>query len=136
LTLSAIDGLMQRPNRRKGRRRENRDLQPDLVRRGPPAVFAGAQAQHLDAYVQSQEGWRLVRRFSDQASGATLERPGLQRALGESQAKRFDLLLVYRVDRLSRSVRGLAQVLEHSTRRGCCFAVRASRSIPRARRGG
>jgi site-specific DNA recombinase len=40
-----------------------------------------AQAQRLAAYVQSQEGWRSMRRFSDQASGATLDRPGLQRAL-------------------------------------------------------
>ena len=53
-----------------------------------------------------------MRRFTDQASGATLERPGLERALKEAEAGRFDLLLVYRVDRLSRSVRGLAQVLD------------------------
>jgi site-specific DNA recombinase len=80
-----------------------------------------AQAQRLAAYVQSQEGWRLVRRFSDQASGATLDRAGLQRALREAQAKRFDLLLVYRVDRLSRSVRGLAQVLEQLDQAGVAF---------------
>jgi site-specific DNA recombinase len=80
-----------------------------------------AQAQRLAAYVKSQEGWRLVRRFSDQASGATLDRPGLQRALREAHAKRFDLLLVYRVDRLSRSVRGLAQVLEQLDQAGVLF---------------
>ncbi len=80
-----------------------------------------AQAHRLAAYVQSQEGWRLVRRFSDQTSGATLDRPGLQRALREAQAKRFDLLLVYRVDRLSRSVRGLAQVLEQLDQAGVLF---------------
>ena len=71
-----------------------------------------AQAVRLAAYVDSQEGWRITRRFTDQASGASLERPGLERALKEAEAKRFDLLLVYRVDRLSRSVRGLAHVLE------------------------
>lgn len=43
---------------------------------------------------------------------AILERPGLERALREAEAGRFDLLLAYRVDRLSRSVRGLAQILE------------------------
>jgi site-specific DNA recombinase len=80
-----------------------------------------AQAQRLVAYIQSQEGWRLVRRFTDQTSGATLERPGLQRALREAQAKRFDLLLVYRVDRLSRSVRGLAQLLEQLDQAGVLF---------------
>jgi site-specific DNA recombinase len=63
----------------------------------------------LDSYCESQE---IVRRFTDQASGAILERPGLERALREVGAGRFDLLLVYRVDRLSRSARGLAQILE------------------------
>jgi site-specific DNA recombinase len=71
-----------------------------------------AQAVRLGSYVESQEDWRIVRRFTDQASGAILERPGLEQALSEAEAGRFDLLLVYRVDRLSRSVRGLAQILE------------------------
>jgi site-specific DNA recombinase len=71
-----------------------------------------AQAERLSAYTASQEGWQITRRFSDQTSGATLERPGLERALAEAAARRLDLLLVYRVDRLSRSVRGLAQILE------------------------
>ena len=71
-----------------------------------------AQAVRLDAYAKSQEDWQIVRRFTDQASGAILEREGLERALSEAEAGRFDLLLVYRVDRLSRSVRGLAQILE------------------------
>ncbi len=71
-----------------------------------------AQATRLDSYAASQEDWQIVRRFTDQASGAILERPGLERALREAEAGRFDLLLVYRVDRLSRSVRGLAQVLD------------------------
>ena len=70
-----------------------------------------AQATRLDSYAESQEDWQIVRRFTDQASGAILERDGLERALREAEAERFDLLLVYRVDRLSRSVRGLAQIL-------------------------
>ncbi len=71
-----------------------------------------AQSHRLASYAESQEDWQIVRRFTDQESGATLERPGLERALREADAKRFDLLLVYRVDRLARSVRGLAQILE------------------------
>ena len=62
-----------------------------------------------------------MRRFSDQMTGATLERPGLRRALVEAEAKRFDLLLVYRVDRLSRSVRGLSQILEQLDEAGVLF---------------
>ena len=53
-----------------------------------------AQGESLGSYVESQEDWQLTRRFSDQASGATTERPGLQRALTEARAKRFDLPLV------------------------------------------
>src|SRR5438105_6672954 len=45
-------------------------------------------------------------------SGSSLDRPQLQRAIAEARLGRFDLLLVYCVDRLSRSVRGLAQILE------------------------
>jgi site-specific DNA recombinase len=80
-----------------------------------------AQAQRLEAYVQSQEDWRIVRRFEDKASGATLERSGLKRAVQEAEAGRFDLLLVYRVDRLARSVRGLAQLLEQLDNAGVAF---------------
>jgi site-specific DNA recombinase len=81
----------------------------------------GAQDQRLRSYVDSQPGWALVRTFEDQKSGATLDRPGLQRALDEGRAGRFDLLLVYRVDRLARSVRGLAHVLEELDSAGVAF---------------
>ena len=80
-----------------------------------------AQDGRLRAYVESQDGWELVRSFTDQLSGASLERPGLRRALSEARAGRFDLLLVYRVDRLSRSVRSLAQVLEELDQAGVAF---------------
>jgi site-specific DNA recombinase len=53
-----------------------------------------------------------VRRYSDQMTGSVLERPGLQRALADARVGMYDLLLVYRVDRLARSARGLAQILE------------------------
>jgi site-specific DNA recombinase len=80
-----------------------------------------AQTTRLDAYVTSQGEWQKVREFTDQRSGATLERAGLQRCLAEAKARRFDLLLVYRVDRLSRSVRGLAQILEELDACGVAF---------------
>jgi site-specific DNA recombinase len=81
----------------------------------------GAQSDRLRKYIGSQDGWELVREFTDQMSGASLERPNLQRALLEAKAKRFDLLLVYRVDRLARSVRGLAEVLEELDAAGVAF---------------
>src|SRR6266508_299154 len=73
----------------------------------------GAQAERLEAYARSQDGWRIVRRFTDQASVATLDRPGLRQALQEGAAGVYELLLVYRVDRLSRSVRQLAEIGEN-----------------------
>ena len=72
----------------------------------------GAQDDRLGAYIRSQDGWEPGLRYSDQMTGSTLERPDLQRALADARAGRFDLLLVYRVDRLARSVRGLAQILD------------------------
>lgn len=72
----------------------------------------GAQSEKLTSYVASQEEWELVSTFTDQMSGAKIDRPGLNNALRCAKAGQFDLLLVYRVDRLSRSVRGLAEILE------------------------
>ena len=80
-----------------------------------------AQAERLAAYIASQDGWSHVRSFTDRKSGATLDRPGLRRAMQEARAGRYDLLLVYRVDRLARSARGLAQVLEELEQAGAAF---------------
>jgi site-specific DNA recombinase len=80
-----------------------------------------AQATRLQSYIDSQPDWELVKTFTDQKSGATTDRPGLQRAIGEAKAKRFDLLLVYRVDRFARSVRGLAHLLEELDKAGVAF---------------
>src|SRR5579864_7950545 len=80
-----------------------------------------AQDTRLGSYVASQDGWEHVRTFSDQMSGATTERPNLQRMLTEARASRFDLLLVYRVDRFARSVRGLDHLLDELERAGVAF---------------
>ncbi|MGH9056441.1 MAG: recombinase family protein [Acidimicrobiales bacterium] len=79
-----------------------------------------AQEHRLGAYVASQPGWSLVRTFVDQASGATLERPPSPRR-SPRPAGRYDLLLVYGVDRLARSVQGLAQVLGDLEGAGAAF---------------
>src|SRR5262245_51003388 len=80
-----------------------------------------ARDERLGAYIRSQEGWELYRKYSDNMSGSTLDCPGLQRALSDARLHRYGVLLVYRVDRLARSVRGLAQVLEDLDRAGCVF---------------
>src|ERR1700730_16644599 len=80
-----------------------------------------AQADRLGAFIRSQDGWELRRRFTDQMTGSTVDRPGLQQALDAARLGAFDLLLVYRVHRLSRSVRGLAQILEELDRAHVAF---------------
>jgi site-specific DNA recombinase len=80
-----------------------------------------AQDTRLAAYVGSQPGWRHAARFADDASGATTSRPGLQRALAAARAGAFDVLLVYRVDRLTRSLRDLVTLLDDLDRAGVVF---------------
>ena len=71
-----------------------------------------SQRERLEAFCTAQEGWRIVAHKHDQATGTKLDRPGLQAALELARLGAIDLLLVYRVDRLSRKVRQLAQLAE------------------------
>jgi site-specific DNA recombinase len=80
-----------------------------------------AQDARLAAYIGSQPGWRQAARFADDASGATTHRPGLQRALAAARAGAFDVLLVYRVDRLTRSLRDLVTLLDDLDAAGVVF---------------
>jgi site-specific DNA recombinase len=80
-----------------------------------------AQAERLSGYIAVQSGWRLVLTHSDRMSGKQLDRPGLQQALHDARAGRYDLLLVFKVDRLARSVSGLAKVLEELDTAGVAF---------------
>lgn len=109
------------PNSEGGGVDEGRDLHAYFDRRGAPALLIRGPDGRLRSYIESQGDWELVRRFTDQLSGATLERPGLRRAISEARANRFDLLLVYWVDRLARSVRWLAQILEDLDHAGVAF---------------
>jgi DNA invertase Pin-like site-specific DNA recombinase len=71
-----------------------------------------SQRERLEAFCKAQEGWRIIAHKQDQATGTKLERPGLQAGLDLARSGAIDLLLVYRVDRLSRKVRQLAQLAE------------------------
>jgi site-specific DNA recombinase len=77
-----------------------------------------SQRERLEAFVASQDGWRIVAHREDRATGTKLDRPGLQAALDLARTGKIDLLLVYRVDRLSRRVRQLAQLAEELDRTG------------------
>jgi site-specific DNA recombinase len=75
-----------------------------------------AQREACEAYIKSQahEGWRLIPgRYDDGAfSGASLDRPALQQLLADVQASRIDIVLVYKVDRLTRSLADFAKLIE------------------------
>lgn len=75
-----------------------------------------AQREACEAYVASQraEGWVLVRdRYDDGGfSGGTLERPALKRLLADIEAGLVDVIVVYKIDRLSRSLMDFAKLVE------------------------
>ncbi len=75
-----------------------------------------AQREACEAYIKSQahEGWTLIRdKFDDGGlSGASLERPALQALLDEVRSKRIDIIVVYKVDRLTRSLADFAKLVE------------------------
>src|SRR5246500_2303424 len=75
-----------------------------------------AQREACEAYIKSQasEGWRLVpSRYDDGAfSGASLDRPALQDVLAEVRSGKIDVIVVYKVDRLTRSLADFAKLVE------------------------
>ncbi len=75
-----------------------------------------AQRDAAEAFIASQraEGWLLVPDHYDDAgiSGATLERPALQRLLRDIEAGRIDIVICYKIDRLSRSLMDFSRLIE------------------------
>jgi len=75
-----------------------------------------AQREACAAYIKSQasEGWKLIdKQFSDGGiSGGTMERPALQELLEEIKQGRVDVVVVYKIDRLTRSLMDFARMVE------------------------
>ena len=75
-----------------------------------------AQRESCEAYVVSQraEGWTLVPdRYDDGGfSGGTLERPALKRLRADIEAGKIDVVVVYKIDRLSRSLMDFSRLVE------------------------
>jgi DNA invertase Pin-like site-specific DNA recombinase len=75
-----------------------------------------AQREACEAYVKSQahEGWRVLpARYEDAAySAGTLERPALQRLLKDIDTGKIDVIVVYKIDRLTRSLADFAKLVE------------------------
>src|SRR6516225_6850950 len=92
-----------------------------LLRRlqyGLDQEFNSLDAQHeaAEAYIRSQahDGWTLIRtRYDDGGySGGSTERPALQRLLADIRDRRIDIVVVYKVDRLTRSLADFAKLVE------------------------
>lgn len=75
-----------------------------------------AQREACEAYVKSQqhEGWQLIKTSYDDGgiSGGTMQRPALQQLLADIEAKKVDIVVVYKVDRLTRALADFARMVE------------------------
>jgi DNA invertase Pin-like site-specific DNA recombinase len=84
-----------------------------------------AQREASEAYIKSQahEGWRLIRDHYDDGgfSGGSMDRPALQKLLIDVQARRIDVIVVYKVDRLTRSLADFAKLVETFDAHGVSF---------------
>jgi site-specific DNA recombinase len=84
-----------------------------------------AQREACQAYITSQkhEGWTtLPALYEDGAySGGTMDRPALQRMLDDIRAREIDVVVVYKVDRLTRSLGDFAKIVEVFDAQGVSF---------------
>jgi DNA invertase Pin-like site-specific DNA recombinase len=113
---------------------------PDIIQKRRCAVYArvssdeglqqafsslDAQRDACEAYVASQraEGWVLLGdRYDDGGfSGGTLDRPALRHLLADIEAERIDVVVVYKIDRLSRSLMDFAKLVEIFDRHDVTF---------------
>ena len=84
-----------------------------------------AQREACAAFVLSQkhEGWMVLPTLYDDGgfSGGTMDRPALQRLLGDIGAGKVDVVVVYKIDRLTRSLFDFAKIVEAFDARGVSF---------------
>jgi len=84
-----------------------------------------AQREACEAFIlsQGQEGWRVLPSHYDDGgySGGNIERPALKRLLEDVEASKVDIIVVYKVDRLTRSLTDFAKTVEALDARGVSF---------------
>ena len=75
-----------------------------------------AQREAGEKYIEAMkgEGWRVIPEPYDDGgfSGGNMDRPGLNKLMGDIQAGRIDIVVVYKVDRLSRSLTDFAKLMD------------------------
>lgn len=86
-----------------------------------------AQREACEAFIRSQagEGWKLIKTAYDDGgfSGGTIERPALQRMLAGIREGSIDVVVVYKVDRLTRSLADFARMVELFDAHGVSFVA-------------
>jgi site-specific DNA recombinase len=86
-----------------------------------------AQREACEAYIKSQasRGWRAIpQRYDDPAySGGNLDRPALKKLLADIEAGRVDVVVVYKIDRLTRSLADFAKLVEAFDARSISFVA-------------
>src|SRR6201996_983648 len=84
-----------------------------------------AQREACEAYILSQrhEGWQVLSATYDDGgfSGGNMERPGLKKLLADISAGKVDTVVVYKVDRLTRSLSDFARIVESFDKQGVSF---------------
>src|ERR1700722_3485515 len=84
-----------------------------------------AQREAAQAYIKSQahEGWKLIRDHYDDGgySGGSMERPAPHKLLADIKERRVDSVVVYQVDRLTRSLADFAKLVELFDEHGVSF---------------
>ena len=99
-----------------------------------------AQREACEAYVLSQagEGWVALSAVYDDGgfSGGTMDRPGLQRLLADIDRGLVDVVVVYKVDRLTRSSADFAKIVERSMPTGSLSSASPRLSTPPPAWGG
>ncbi len=84
-----------------------------------------AQREACDAYIRSQagEGWKPARASYDDGgySGGSMDRPALTQLLSDIRARKLDTVVVYKVDRLTRSLADFAKIVEVFDAHGVSF---------------
>jgi len=72
-----------------------------------------AQEEKIRAFIRSQNNWRVFKVYSDAGhTGANIKRPALQELLEDIKQKKIDIILAYKIDRLTRSPKNFYQMIE------------------------
>jgi DNA invertase Pin-like site-specific DNA recombinase len=83
------------------------------------------QNPDLERYIEAR-GWTLGKRYTDSGiSGATERRPALDELVKDARRRRFDVLVVWRLDRLGRNLRHLVLLVDELTALGIAFVTLA-----------